>query len=167
MTPRNGDTWFEDDELVREEGILVSKAGGHEVRCEGDCAPDDNPEDSVNGEGVPGTPDDLPYDFGVENARAADEVLDSFEHAAAASWGVGKTGPAGEGPVRELGGPEQRELWDMQQPLIEESDAEEQHFAGLREQDLLAVGDASAEDAAEVLPDSPDGTSATGDVAER
>lgn len=162
MTTKDGDTWFEDDDLAREEGILVSRAGGHEVGCEDQCAPDENVEDPINDEGVPGTVDDLPYDFGVETARAADETLDSIEHPAVTSWGVGLTGHADSGEETELGGPEQRELWRIQRPLIEEADAEERHYAGLPEEELPEIAEASAEDASEVLPDAPDGTSATG-----
>lgn len=162
MTPRDGDTWFEDDELAREEGILHSRDGGHEVHCEGECAPDENVEDPINEHGVPGTVDDLPYDLGVETARAADETLDSIERPAVTSWSVGATGPADSGPETELGRPEERELWRMQRPLIEEAEAEERHYTGLPEESLPGIAEASAEDAAEVLPDAPDGTSATG-----
>ena len=81
MAPRDDDTWFEDDELVREGGVFVSRNGGHEVGCADDeCAPDDYVEDPVNDEGVPGTVDDLPYDYGIETPRAADETLESFDH---------------------------------------------------------------------------------------
>jgi len=78
MTPRDDDTWFEDDDLVRQGGVFVSKNGGREVGCnEDECAPDDYVEDPVNDEGVPGTVDDLPYDYGIETPRAADETLES------------------------------------------------------------------------------------------
>jgi hypothetical protein len=167
MTPKEGHTSFEDDELARDEGILVSRGGGRGVGCEGECAPDDHVEDPVNDSGVPGTADDLPYDYGVETARAADEMLGSIERPSAGSWGVGSTGPAGEGEEQPLGRPEERELWQQQQPLIEEAEAEERHFAGLREEDVPATIQAIAEDSAEVLPEAPDGTSATGGVTER
>lgn len=162
MTPRDNDTWFEDDELEREGGVFVSKNGGHEVGCDDDeCAPDDYVEDPVNDEGVPGTVDDLPYDYGVETPRAADEVLESHDRTAA--WGVGETRGVDKDAEAPLGRPEERELWRKQKPLIEESEREERHYAGLRDEDIPDVADASAEDAAEVLPDAPEGTSATGE----
>lgn len=147
-----------------EDGILFARSGGHEVQCEGDCPPDDYVNDPINDDGVPGTVDDLPYDYGIETPRAADETLSSIEGPPYGSWGVGATGPAGDGEERPLGEPEERELWRQQQPLIEEAAAEERHLVGLDEDHLQAVVDASAEDAAEVLPEAPDGVSATGDV---
>lgn len=165
MTPKDGDTWFEDDELTRDGGILFARSGGREVQCEGDCPPDDYVNDPINDDGVPGTVDDLPYDYGIETPRAADETLSSIEGPPHRSWGVGATGPAGDGEERPLGEPEERELWRLQRPLIEEAEAEERHFAGLSDNDLPAVADASAEDSAEVLRDAPDGVSATGDVS--
>lgn len=106
MTPKDGDTWFEDDELTRDDGILSARAGGHEVQCEGDCPPDDYANDPINDDGVPGTVDDLPYDYGIETSRAADETLNSIEGPPYKSWAVGATGPAEEGEERPLGKPE-------------------------------------------------------------
>ncbi|MBN2404072.1 MAG: hypothetical protein JXE06_00675 [Coriobacteriia bacterium] len=85
MTPRDGDTWFEDDELVREGGVLVSRSGGREIGCsDKDCAMDDYADDSADEDGVPGTVDDLPYDYGIEAPRAADETFESLDRAARA-----------------------------------------------------------------------------------
>lgn len=161
------DDWFEDDDLVREGGVFVSRNGGREIGPDEDeQAPDDYVEDSVNDEGVPGTVDDLPYDYGVENARAADETLETIHRADRDAWDVGETGPAGEGEEPSPGKAEERELWDRQRPLIEESDAEERHYSGLPESEIPEISEASLEDAEDVLPDSPDGVSATGDVSE-
>jgi len=157
------DTWPDDEEITREDGILFSRSGHREVGCEGACASDDYIADPINDDGVPGTVDDLPYDYGLETSPAADQLLESIERAPASSWGVGRTGHPEEGDEPPPGKPEERELWELQLPLIEEAEAEEKHVAGLREEDIPAVADASAEDAAEVLPDAPDGTSATAD----
>ena len=167
MAPKDGDSWFEDDELVRQEGILVSRGGGHEVSpSDEDSAADDYAEDPANNESVPGTVDDLPYDYGIELPRAADATLPSLDSPPYKSWGVGATGPASEGEGLPLGTPDEFDLWSKQLSLIEESDAEERHFAGLAEADIPRVAEASAEDSAEVLPDAPDGVSSTGDVSE-
>jgi len=86
MNPRDDDHWFEDNELEREAGILVSPHSGHEAGCaEDECAPDETVEDPINEPGVPGTVDDLPYDRGLETARAADETLESLEGPSASS----------------------------------------------------------------------------------
>ena len=164
MTLQDDDNLISEDELTREDGVLFSRSGHREVGCEGECAPDDYVADPINDDGVPGTVDDLPYDYGLETPQAADGMLSSIERPPTASWGVGDTGPAGEGDETDLGEPDERELWDMQRPLIEEAEVEERHFAGLAEEDIPAVAEASAEDAAEVLPDAPGGTSSTGDV---
>ena len=160
MTRTDREGIFGDDKVERVDGILHAESGG-EVGCEGDCAPDDYVEDPINDDGVPGTVDDLPYDYGVETAPAADQMLGLIERPGG-PWGVGTTGPADEGDEPDLGGPEERELWRAQRPLIEEADVEERHFPGLEEEDVSAVADASSEDSAEALPDSPEGTSATG-----
>jgi len=162
MAVKDDDSWISEDELTREDGVLYAGSGHRKVGCEGACAPDDYVADPINDDGVPGTVDDLPYDYGLETPQAADEMLSSIERPPTASWGVGDTGPAGEGDETDLGEPDERELWDMQRPLIEEAEAEARHFAGLADEDIPAVAEASAEDAAEVLPDSPEGTSATG-----
>ncbi|MCE5191230.1 MAG: hypothetical protein LLG08_05670 [Actinomycetia bacterium] len=166
MAPRDNDSWFEDDELVREGGVLVSRSGGREVGCDEDeCAPDDDPEDQGDDDGIPGTVDDVPYSYGVEKARAADEIFESFDRSPAKSWGVGVTGPTADGSERPLGEPEERELWQQQRALIDESEAEQRHYEALREDDVANVAEASAEDAEEVLPETPEGVSATGSAS--
>jgi len=77
---------------MRADGMLFARPAGHEVRCEGECAPDDYVGDPINDAGVPGTVDDLPYDYGIEDVQAADETLDSIERPTSSSWGVGATG---------------------------------------------------------------------------
>ena len=163
MPRMHRDGSFDEEELVREGGVLVSRNGGHEVGPEdADRVSTDWVEDPSADDGVPGTPDDLPYDFGVEVPLPADHLIQSPDRVNAGFGGMGKTGPAGEDHDIPEGVPEERELWDKQRALIEESEAEEAHLRGLAEKDLPAVVDAEAEDAAEALPDFPEGESATG-----
>jgi len=164
MSPKDNDHWFGDDELVREEGILVSAGGGHKAGCDGDeCAPDETVEDPVNEPGVSGTVDDLPYDFGVESAQGADESFESLEGPPLKPWRVGATGPADDDNEPEsLGRPEERELWSKQRPLIEEAEINEREYGSLPEDKIKEIVAASGEDSEEVLPDSPGGASATG-----
>lgn len=69
-----------DEELEREGGVFVRRGGGREVTCaEDECAPDDYVDDEINDDGVPGTVDDLPFDYGVETPDAADESLDNVQ----------------------------------------------------------------------------------------
>lgn len=69
-----------DEELEREGGVFVRRRGGREVTCDvRECAPDDYVEDEINDDGVPGTVDDLPFDYGVETPDAADEGLDNVQ----------------------------------------------------------------------------------------
>ena len=68
MARIHNDGSLEDEELVREGGVFVSRNGGHEVDADETRAADDYIEDPGTGDGVPGTVDDLPYDFGLETA---------------------------------------------------------------------------------------------------
>jgi len=168
MSPKDNDHWFADDELVHEEGILVAASGGHTAGCDEDeCAPDETVEDAINEPGVSGTVDDLPYDFGVEPAQAADETFESLEGPPLKAWRVGATGPADDDvEPGDLGRPEERELWSKQRHLIEESEANEREYGHLPEEKIPEIVAASGEDAEEVLPQSPDGASATGALSE-
>jgi hypothetical protein len=72
----HSDGSFDDEELVREGGVFVSRNGGREVGPEdADRAPGDYVEDPSADDGVPGTRDDLPYDYGVEISPAADQTV--------------------------------------------------------------------------------------------
>jgi len=89
MVRRHDDGSLEDEELVREGGVFVSRNGGHEVGCTDDtCAPDEWVEDLGTGEGVPGTVDDMPYDYGVETARPADQLITGTDRGSAATGGT-------------------------------------------------------------------------------
>jgi hypothetical protein len=154
---------FDDEDLVHEEGVVASRGDGREVAPEGsDRVRSDYVEDPYADHGVPGTPDDLPYDFGVETAEAADHIIDGPDNVHAGFGEMGETGSDPEDDEPPLGAPEERELWTKQLPLIEEAAAEERHFAGLKDVDAKRVLDAEAEGAEEPLPDSPEGESATG-----
>lgn len=82
---------FPDDDLYeRNEGVLVRRLGGHGVRhdeVKDQRAPDDFIEDPVDDEHVPGTIDDLPYDYGVEISPAADQELLSIDQEPMSGFG--------------------------------------------------------------------------------
>jgi hypothetical protein len=156
---------FGDEEYVREGGVLVPVNSGHEVRHEDESiAPDDVLEDLVADEGVPGTRDDLPYDYGVEVAQPADQMILSLEHGGAGFGAMGLTGSDEDGEEPPLGAQDERELWRHQKALIQESEDEAIRYTGLQDDDIARVEAAVGEDAGEVLPDAPEGESATGSV---
>jgi hypothetical protein len=157
---------FEEEQYQREGGVFVPVNGGHEVGCdETSCAVDDLVEDPLNDDGIPGTPDDLPYDYGVELPDAADQQVLSAEHRHSGYGNMGSTGaPDDDTTESPLGSVDERELWRHQRGLISESDDEAARWEGLAESDLPRVADAIGDDAAEVLPDAPGGSSATGAV---
>lgn len=162
MVRIHNDGSLDDEELVREGGVFVSRNGGHEVHDDEMRASDDYIEDPGTGDGVPGTVDDLPYDFGLETATAADQLLESGGRARGIGSKVGRTGADDDADPAPLGGPEERELWKKQRALIQESGDEAARYAGLGDELSARVDAASGEDAGEVLPDAPEGTSATG-----
>jgi hypothetical protein len=158
-----GDGPFDEEELVREGGVFVSRSDGREVGA-GEGPPDDLVEDPLEDRHVPGTVDDLPYDLGVETALPADEMLGSFDRRGGGWGGVGETGYDPDGDPPELGGPDERELWAKSRALRQEDDLESARAFGLSDEELAAVERAMGDDAAEALPDAPDGTSAVGSV---
>jgi len=162
MVRIHNDGSLEDEELVREGGVFVSRNGGHEADADEARAADDYIEDPGTGDGVPGTVDDLPYDFGLENVAAADQLLESSGRGRGVGSGVGRTGADDDSEPAPLGRPEERELWKKQRGLIQESADEEARYAGLSDELVERVDAASGEDAADVLPDAPGGKSATG-----
>lgn len=77
----HSDGSFDDEELVREGGVFVSSEGGREVGPDDkDRVPGDYAEEPDADDGVPGTRDDLPYDFGVETAEAVDHLVNGPDH---------------------------------------------------------------------------------------
>jgi hypothetical protein len=83
---------FEEEEYERQGGVFAPVNGGHEVGCQDDrCAPDELTGDPLSDHGVPGTPDDLPYDYGVEVPPAADQQILSAERRHAGSGSLGET----------------------------------------------------------------------------
>lgn len=163
MARTHSDGSFDDDELVREGGVFVSRTGGHEVGPEDDeSAPGDFVEDPGVDDGAPGTRDDLPYDFGVEVPEAADHVIDGPDHVNAGFGGMGRTGSEPDNDEPPLGAPDERELWSKQLSLIAEAEVEERHLGGLEDADVKSIREAEAEGAEEPLPDFPEGESATG-----
>lgn len=162
MARIHDDGSLEDEELVREGGVFVSRNGGHEAQSDEARLADDYVEDPGTGDGVPGTVDDLPYDFGLENATAADQLLESSGRGRGLAGGLGRTGADDDSEPPALGGPEERELWKKQRGLIQESSDEAARYAGMSDEQIARLDAASGEDAGEVLPDSPEGKSATG-----
>ncbi len=161
MVRVNDDGSLDEEELVREGGVFVSRHGGHEAD-DGSRAADDYVEDPGTGDGVPGTVDDLPYDLGLENATPVDQLVQSPDFRLGGHGGVGETQADDDSEPAPLGRPEERELWKKQRGLIQESADEDARYAGLNDEEIAALDAASGEDAADVLPDSPEGKSATG-----
>jgi hypothetical protein len=162
MVRIHDDGSLEEEELVREGGVFVSRSGGREADSEESRAADDYVEDPGTGDGVPGTVDDIPYDFGLEKSSAADQLLESSMRGRGAQSGIGHTGADDDSEPKDLGGPEERELWKKQRGLIQESADETARYAGLSDELIARVDAATGEDAADVLPDAPEGKSATG-----
>lgn len=162
MVRIHDDGSLEEEELVREGGVFVSRNGGHEVHSDEDRLADDYIEDPGTGDGIPGTVDDLPYDFGIENAAAADQLLESSGRGRGVGSRVGHTGADDDSEPAPLGGPEERELWKKQRGLIQESADEKARYEGMGDELIARLDSASGEDAAEALPDAPEGKSATG-----
>lgn len=76
MTRMDRDGTLDDEDLVREGGVFVSRNGGHEIGPDhGDRVADDFVEDPGTDDGVPGTRDDLPFDYGVEVPLATDQLV--------------------------------------------------------------------------------------------
>lgn len=161
--PDDGMT-FEDKRLEVDDGVFSPVNDGRLKDCDDkdECAPDDIVEDPVNDQGVPGTVDDLPYDYGVETPVAADEEL--FVESPTTGWGgVGDTGYDPDGTPSELGADDERELWGKQRALIDEDERESARGLDLDEAETAATERAYAGDAADPLPMNPDGVSAVGD----
>ena len=162
MVRIHDDGSVEEEALVREGGVFMSRNGGREIDADEARAADDYVEDPGSGDAVPGTVDDLPYDYGVENARPADEMLNSPGTGRGAAGGIGYTGADDDREPPELGRPEERELWSKQRGLLGESEDEPARYAGLSDEQIARLDESSGEDAADVLPDAPNGKSATG-----
>jgi hypothetical protein len=165
VRPDDGRT-FDDEQLVAGDGFLIEPGTGHTASCDDkeECAPDDVVEDPINDEGVPGTVDDLPYDYGVEVSAATDQ---EFHVSRGSGWGgVGHTGADPEGTEAELGAEDERELWRKQRQLIEGSAGEEARGLDLSDEEATRAAEALGDDAAEALPMNPDGVSAVGEPDE-
>ena len=154
---------FDEEELVREGGVFISRSGGREVSPDGlDRPPDDLVVDPWTDDGVPGTRDDLPYDYGVELSPAADHLILSAERRASGFGRMGETGVDDRDQEPPLGAPDERDLWHRQRGLVGEAGDEAARYAGLSDEEVRRMEAASGEDAAEVLPDAPEGASSTG-----
>lgn len=149
------------ERLERSEGVLMEPGAGRHVGSDpagGRYAPDDYSADpySTSRPG-PGTVDDLPLDYGQEFPAPADQHLIP-DHA-----------PLRKGITRECvdvnedsGRADTEELWSAQRALVEEDERSGLRLEGLDESRAGAVLQAMGDDAAEPLPDAPEGKSATG-----
>lgn len=121
-------------------------------------APDDYSADPESASHVgPGTIDDLPLDYGQELPDPADQHLIP-DHAKL------RRGECREDEIarEDLGLADEDELWSVQQGLVDEDEHSGLRLEGLGETRVGAVLDAMGDDAAETLPDAPEGKSATG-----
>lgn len=108
-------------------------------------SPDDYTSDpTTDADGVPGTVDDLPNDYGQQ-------VPDADESGAART---------SDSDAAEDG--DESALWQRQRALIEEDEKEGLRLDGFEPEEIPEILDAMGDDAAEPLGDSPNGTSATG-----
>ena len=111
---------------------------------------------------VPGMADDPDPDLGED--KPTEEVL--YREKDAVGGAAEPPGPAAAAQDEpEPGTRDERELWRAQQALIDEDDKSGIRLEGFPEDAVPAVLNALGDDAAETLPDSPNGTSATGDWA--
>jgi hypothetical protein len=149
-----------DERLDREGGVFMepdAKEIGcdpEELRCSpGDYANDPEPRET----GIPGTVDDTPLDFGLEIPPADEHVV--LEGAVES---VGDSREATEG-AEDMGSIDEKELWAAQDGLLEEDEADALVLDGFPEEVIPEILEAMGDDAADPLPDFPNGTSATGD----
>jgi hypothetical protein len=149
-----------DERLDRESGVFV-EPDAREVACDPDeaaCAPDYVNDAGAPEEGIPGTVDDAPMTFGLENPPASDSHL-VLE---------GATKPGGESKesekaAEETGKADEGELWEQQVALVEEDEIGGLNLKGFPEEEIPEILDAMGDDAADPLQDFPNGVSATGD----
>jgi len=150
-----------DERLDRESGVFL-EPDAKEVACDPEaepCAPSDYANDTDAPEtGVPGTVDDAPLSFGLDNSAPADQhvVLE------------GATKPAGDSlepadTAQDIGTADENELWSEQGTLVEEDEVGGLKLDIFPEEAIPEILDAMGDDAAEPLQDFPNGTSATGD----
>jgi hypothetical protein len=151
-----------DEKLDRESGVFTEN-DAREVGCDPGadrCAPEDNYgyDPGTRETGVPGTVDDVPLDFGQENQSPNDESL-VYDEA------VAEGGESADRADRreEQGTVDENELWEEQQPLMDEDDKTALRLQGFPEEDIPQILEAMADDAQEVVPDYGQGVSATGD----
>lgn len=87
---RRYDNYPDDHPYERDEGVLVGHRAGHDVGYDDareGSAPDDFIEEPLKEEHVPGTVDDLPFDWGLAIAPAADQELLSIDRGPMGGFG--------------------------------------------------------------------------------
>ena len=121
-------------------------------------APDDYSADPRTWSHVgPGTVDDVPLDYGQELPDPADQHL-ILDHSAL------RRGECREDEImrEDLGLVVEDDLWTEQLALVEEDEASGLRMEGIPEERIKSVREAMGDEAADSLPDYPEGTSATG-----
>ena len=160
----------DDDSFVREGGVFAPRTGGRDVGCDDEqdvCPPDEVLEDPVNDEHVPGTVDDLPYDYGTVDPAPTDQFLGSIESGPVLGMrDVGETGYDEEADEPELGAKDEKDLWSRQKVLIDEDEAQPYAIPDMSAEDVKDLELALGEDAAGPLVESEEGTSATGSTSD-
>jgi len=157
----HGDSVFDRERVYKEEGVFVEPPEG-EAGCDPDeerCAPDDYAEDPHGENDAPGTADDVPYGYGVNTTRPADAHLVPDDAPTFEAGHVGESAAKDDPP---FGSADEADLWRRQRALIEEDEDDGIKLEGFKEEQIPGILEAMGDEAAEVLPDSPNGTSATG-----
>lgn len=143
------------------EGYFNEDKGARTAGCDDDedrCAVDDYDADPHADKDVPGTADDVPYSLGEQLPDPADQHIIPDE---TPTHVVPKPRPGSYQEPPE-GARDESELWRRQKPLIEEDEDDGYKLEGFEQEEIPGVLDALGEDAAEVLPDAPEGVSSTG-----
>lgn len=161
----------DNEPVYKEEGVFVEPADGRTLECdetEEACAPDDNaPPGEVADYPTPGTPDDIPEDYGIETPPAADQMLHiervGEDYAGFGDMGESGIDSTGDQPP-EPGRAEAEELKLRSRALQDEYEHDLGVFTPLSEEERDRLEEAYGGNAADVIPDDADGTSATGSV---
>lgn len=150
-----------DEKLERIGGVFVEPEQT-QVDCNAEkdaCAPDDYPEDPYAIDNRPGTVDDVGYSSGLTTRDANDLSM-------VPDGQTRQSGPAAPATERDLasGAEDEADLWSLQEPLIEEDvDDGIKIPLGMSDEDAEDVLDAMGDDSSEVLPETAEGGSATGE----
>lgn len=151
--------------LEREEGVIRADGAGTDVGCEpaeAGCTSPEMGEETSDDDPVGGTPDDLPYTLGEETPDALDERMPNIRpvHLDQVLHPPRSVSEDDEDPDADSG--EERDLWDRMSTLSEQDEGIGSDLEGVSEEQAARIMNAMGDDAAEVLPQAPEGVSATG-----